>query len=340
MGIRVEHSPSPLTVGYAAMYAGQGQRAERDLDRRQRESMQVRQIAAAKAAQDSQQAFSEKMAALEFQQRKEMSDIGFEQNLTKDLVDFEQQMEFSYGDRAIQAKKTITEQEFAYRQALQTHELTEKEKIENGRIQERIGWVEDQVRNGTWTDEEGAQAIAQLQGIRKPPKIPKVTIQDELKDSVYQDPATGGWWVRSGEGLKYQMPPKGDTIGDYAKMFETATKALTKIGEDGSEVPPKFEDIQGYVQDIIRLKNAVSGGQPNGAPHDAQAKQPPTKIAPEQAQVAEQAVMQAVAQGITDPAELRAIAQRAALGDQAMSLPRMAAAPAVPEGPPLSEEHF
>lgn len=271
MGITVQHSPSPLTVGYAALYAGQGQRAERDAERRQRESMQMREIAARQAAQDAAQEFNARMAEQQFERQKEMASIEFDQKSAMDAKNFEQQMEFNYGDKAAQFKQTIAQNEFDYKKQLQEYELTEKEKIENSRIQDRISWVEDQVRQGTWSEEEGAQAIAQLQGIRKPPKVPKTTIQDQVKSDIWKDPDTGIMWNRKPDGsLEPVHPPKGAELGDVAKLYEGALKALKRVNpETDEEIPPTQAEIDQYIERVMALRQRITGsgtGQPAPAP--------------------------------------------------------------------------
>jgi hypothetical protein len=261
MGIRVRHDPQFAGAAELAVQSGMGVRADKDREFSQRDrqlDIQDAQIAAQLAAnharlsadaqaQESAQRHQAEMANRS--QSQYMERMAFQDELTKGRIQFE---------------------------------YTEQQKREMEKSAQGIAWVQSQVASGSWTPDQGQQAIAQLEakmlGIQPVPAYDDTpTGQDIFGKGLVVDNVTGRRFYMQPTG---KMEPLDDDfqIGfkDFSALYQSISKTMESMDDEGNVISADPIKVTQAVMGIISGYNMLRSAGAKGLEDNGDGAQIPT----------------------------------------------------------------
>lgn len=288
MAIRVAHEPDIALLGAAAYTAGRGQRIERDLARlmemrereRQRQYDWLSEGRRLDYYRERDEAAAEQAAAQRAQQAAMLA-----QRLEADahLQDVRIRAQQNMQERALQAahdqwqRDLLTQQYRAYLDRSNVSwEYDERQRRELEKIDSGLAWVDQQLADGSWTEEEAEQARQQLMAKRY-----GITPVMRLSDSPPPNDILRERLATDEEGNKYLYDPNKGTFErldppipfkDFATIYQNVVQAMTTTNPDTMAVTaPDPKDVESRVQDMLQAYHKFMGRSAQEQPVAGQA---------------------------------------------------------------------
>ncbi len=271
----------PITIGYqpvqalsaAAILAGQGQYAKWIAAQQQEAALQTQRLQAqsdmqraqlSAEAQRQQASFGQQssMADKEYGQRKEFAGIGHGYDLEKMDVQHGYRQDDMRADQENDLAKI--KQSFENQKALQTQQYTGPDAFKVQKIQQQI---KDLQSNPSFTDEEKAEGVKQLQtqllGLH--PETMPINLQDYFTKNSAQIEGLGTM-IRTPDGKFHVIKPpsegaaKADKFEDPAfinKIYDQTYQSMVGALQKGDPMPTEDEVAAETMKRINMLKRTM-----------------------------------------------------------------------------------